>query len=123
MAVASYQDLIVWQKATDLSVECYRVTESLPKSELYGLSSQIRRAAVSISSKHCGRPRSTPHARIYPPPRLGIANGSRCELETQLLLASRIGYFGQSQIEPLLNLSGEIGRMLHTLIRRLEERL
>lgn len=121
MAVANYQDLIVWQKAMDLGVECYKLTECLPKSELYGLCSQLRRAVVSISSNIAeGQGRIHTREFIH---HLGIANGSRCEVETQLQLATRIGYFQPAQIEPLLALSAEIGRMLHTLIRRLEERL
>ena len=121
MAVSSYQDLIVWQKAMDLAVACYKVTDGLPKSEMYGLCSQLRRAVASISS-NIAEGQGRVHTREFIH-HLGIANGSRCEVETQLHLAARVGYFQPAEIEPLLELSAEIGRMLHTLIRRLEERL
>ncbi len=121
MDVLNYRELIVWQKSMDLAVECYSVVESLPKSEMYGLCSQMHRAAVSISSNIAeGQGRIHTREFIH---HLGIANGSRCELETQLLLSARIGYLKSAQIDPLLSLSAEVGRMLHSLIKRLEERL
>lgn len=121
MAISNYQDLIVWQKSMDLAVECYKVMECFPKIEMYGLCSQMRRAVVSISS-NISEGQGRIHTREFIH-HLGIANGSRCELETQLLLSARIGYLNTTQIDPLLALSAEIGRMLHSLIKRLEERL
>ncbi|PIZ95621.1 MAG: four helix bundle protein [Candidatus Magasanikbacteria bacterium CG_4_10_14_0_2_um_filter_37_12] len=86
--ISSYKDLIVWQKAMDLVVEIYKITEDFPKSELYGLTSQIRRAAISIPSNIAeGKTRNTKkdyrHFVI-------IAFASGAELETQIELAKRI---------------------------------
>ena len=87
--IKSYRDLQVWQRAVELAVHVYRVTEAFPKSEMYGLTSQMRRAAVSIASNIAeGYGRSEPELARY----LTMARGSLAELETQLEIAQRIGY-------------------------------
>ncbi|CAN5307904.1 four helix bundle protein [soil metagenome] len=111
MAIRSYRDLEVWQKAMDLAVECYRVTAGLPKSEMYGLTSQIRRAAASVAANIAegrGR-RSTRDFRRF----LDIAYGSLLEAETHAILAHRLGYIEKDALNGILDSSAEIGRMLN----------
>ncbi|HEY3172869.1 MAG TPA: four helix bundle protein [Thermoanaerobaculia bacterium] len=118
--IRSYRDLLVWQKAVDLAIECYRVSRTLPKSEMYGLASQVQRAAVSIAANIAeghGREHLGDYLR-----HLSIANGSLMELETHLLIASRLKYLSSQETAPLLIHTSEIGRMLNGLVRRLNER-
>lgn len=117
MCVRNYRELIVWQKAMDLVELIYQVTRQFPKEELYGLTSQIRRAAVSIPSNIAeGQARqSTAEFRNF----LSIAQGSRAEVETQLMIAQRLGYLPQEKTEQILNLSEEIKRMIYSLTAKL----
>lgn len=86
--IRSYRDLVVWQKGMDLVEGVYRVTKAFPKDEVYGLTSQIRRAVVSIPSNIAeGQSRMTSGEFIH---FLGIARGSLAELETQIILAQRL---------------------------------
>jgi four helix bundle protein len=115
--VASYRELIAWQKSVALVTEIYGATRQLPKEELYGLCSQIRRAAVSVPSNIAegqGR-RSTGEFKHF----LGNAQGSLCELETQLIVASNLKYLSQKQANLLLEQCAEVGRILHGLQRAL----
>src|SRR5262245_48278962 len=99
MAVKSYRDLLVWQKAMNLVVESYRLANQLPKSELYGLTSQIQRAAISVPANIAeghGRDHLGDYLR-----HLSIANGSLMELETHLLLIHRLAYLSIEDIEPV----------------------
>ncbi|WP_428825845.1 four helix bundle protein [Azonexus sp. IMCC34842] len=105
-----YRDLIVWQKAMDLVVEIYRLSQTFPATEKFGLASQIQRAAVSIPSNIAeGHARKSSGAFIN---HLSIAAGSLAEVETQLMLAERLGYCAQDLSLTLLASSDEIGRML-----------
>jgi len=117
MAAMNYQDLIVWQKAMDMTVEIYKLVKKLPKDEIYSLSDQMRRAAVSIPSNIAeGQERnSSKEFTRY----LLIAQGSRAELETQLIICQRIGYFTDSDITDVMTLLKEIGRMLNALKKKL----
>src|SRR5215813_3468593 len=120
MAIKSYRDLLVWQKAMNLVVESYRLTNQLPKSETYGLTSQIQRAAVSIPANIAeghGREHLGDYLR-----HLSIANGSLMELETELLAAQRVGYVSGDILVKPLALAGEVGRMLAGLTRSLRWR-
>jgi four helix bundle protein len=111
---ASYRDLRVWQRAMDLVLRVYGETQGFPKDELYGLTSQMRRAAVSIPSNIAeGKGRSTDRDRAL---FFCHARGSLLELETQVLIAQRLGYLNQSRAEALTKLSAELGRMLNSLI-------
>ena len=86
----SYRELLVWQKATDFAVECYRFSASFPKAETYGLTSQIRRAAVSIRAniaEGSGRGSRKEYVQF-----LLIAQGSLKELETHIIIAEKLGY-------------------------------
>jgi four helix bundle protein len=115
--IKSYQDLIVWQKAMDLVVLVYQATRLFPKEELYGLTSQVRRAVVSIPSNL-----AEGHARKSRAEFLNfvsIAQGSRAEVETQIMIAVRLSYIHQDQALPMQHLLLEIGKMLNTLKTRL----
>jgi four helix bundle protein len=120
MTNRNYADLIVWQKAMDF-VEClYRVTADFPKEELYGLTSQVRRAAVSVPSNIAegqGRQSEREFRRF-----LRMAHGSLREAETQLRIAERLKYISQACGLKLLESAAEIGRLLNGLIRSLESR-
>lgn len=110
----SYKDLIVWQKSVDLSVMIYQITEGFPKSEIYSLTSQIRRCSVSIPSNIAEgqrRGHKTEYIQF-----LRIAFGSGAELETQILIALKIGYLDEKQFNQINELLQEIMKMLNKLI-------
>jgi four helix bundle protein len=101
-------------------LDVYRCTQAFPKIETYGLTSQLRRAAVSVPSNIAeGQARrSTGEFKQF----LGNARGSLTEVETQILIARGLGYLEQNQSETLLSATGEIGRMLNGLLAALESR-
>ena len=116
--ITNYQDLLVWQKAIDLVVEAYRATAVFPKSETYGLVSQIRRAATSIPANIAegyGRGSRKEYVQF-----LVIAQGSLKEVETHFIVAERLSYLTPAQPKRLLSQTDEIGRMLGSLIRKLK---
>ncbi len=116
--VSSYQDLLVWQRGMDLAVATYRVSAALPREELYGLSSQIRRSAGSIPANIAeGYGRDNRGSYIQ---HLRIAQGSLKELETHLILATRVGIIDGTTVNPLMEAAAELGRMLRSMIRSLE---
>ena len=112
MKTQSFKDLIVWQKSYELVLGIYKMTGSFPKSEIYALSQQMRRAAVSIQSNIAGgygRKHKTEYNQF-----LSIAFGSLLELETQFLLAMDLNYISKNQtIEKLLK---EVGSMLYRML-------
>ena len=113
-----YRDLIVWQKSMDLSQMIYRHTISLPKEEMYGLTSQMRRAAVSISANIAeGQARNSTGEFLQS---LGIAKGSLAELETLIILSQNMNFLTQEDSTSLLSLSAEINKMLHALQKSLK---
>ncbi|MDO5113307.1 MAG: four helix bundle protein [Planctomycetia bacterium] len=117
MSVKSYQELIVWQKAMDLVTEVYKLVKLLPKEELYALSDQLRRAAVSIPSNIAeGQARNSTREFVN---FLSIARGSNAELHTQLMICVRLKYLTQSQIQTAQSLCQEVGKMLIALIGKL----
>jgi len=114
MAWKNYRDLIVWQKAMDVATEIFKISKKLPQEELFALSDQIRRAAVSIPSNIAeGQARISKKEFIR---FLSIAQGSRSELETQLLLAVKVGYLSDSDIDKVMGLLEETGKLLTSLI-------
>jgi four helix bundle protein len=118
MGIRSYRDLEVWQKAMDLVTECYRITRKFPRSEIYGLTSQLQRAAVSIPANIAeGRERHYQKEFIQ---HLSIAYGSLAELETHFQIAQRLNYIGMDELKELLERSGEVGRMLNGLRKALK---
>jgi four helix bundle protein len=116
----SYKELIVWQKSMELAEKVYLLVKALPKEETYALSDQIRRAAVSIPSNIAeGHARQSQKEFLQ---FLCIARGSRAELETQLLLARRLGYFetvSSELYDATMILLDEISRMLFSLTSKL----
>ncbi|NJM52319.1 MAG: four helix bundle protein [Blastocatellia bacterium] len=119
MGINSYQDLLVWQRAMDYVVICYELTKDFPKEELYGLTSQLRRCAVSVPSNIAeGHGRNTRGEYIQ---FLGIARGSLKESETQVILASRLKYISESQTSETLLKSKEVGSLLGKLINSLKK--
>jgi len=110
--VVTHKDLEVWKKTMDLAAQDYSLTARFPKEELYGLTSQIRRSAVSIPSNIAeGAARQSTKEFIHLP---DIASGSVAELETQLLLTTRMGF---SSRDNLLPQTEEIRRLLLGLLR------
>ena len=110
----SYRDLIAWQKSMDFVEEIYAAARGFPKDELYGLTTQLRRAAVSIPSNIAeGQGRLTPgEFRQF----LGHARGSLLETGTQILLAGRLHYMSSETTTHLLKLSSEVGKILNGLV-------
>ena len=121
MVVQSYRELEVWQFAMELAESCYRVTRSFPKEEMFGLTSQIRRAAVSIPANIAeGQGRDYTKEFLH---HLSISRGSLMELETHLLLSRRVGLLNQDDLDHCLTLTDRISRMLSGLRKALENRL
>jgi four helix bundle protein len=117
-AITSYRDLIVWQKSMALAEQCYAVTDQFPRDERFGLTAQIRRAAVSIPSNLAeGHNRRSRQAFAN---HVAIALGSQAELETQLQLAVRLRFLSESAASPVLAQASEVGRLLHGLVQSLE---
>jgi four helix bundle protein len=117
MKLRSYQELIVWQKAMDLVELVYASSKSFPREEIYGLTSQLRRAAVSIPSNIAeGQGRRTTADFIR---HLSISYGSLLELETQALIASRLHYLPSASCQDILKRAGEVGRVLNGLMASL----
>jgi four helix bundle protein len=118
--VQSYRDLIVWQKSIELVLEIYRATRGFPKTETYGLVSQLRRAAVSVPSNIAeGHARlSTGEFKQF----LGHARGSLMEIETQILISRKLGYIDSVQSTILFNRAAEIGKVLNGLLSSLDRK-
>ena len=114
----SYKELIVWQKSIQLCEDIYIATELFPKSEIYGLTLQIRKSAVSIPSNIAEGQRRGHKAEYIQ--FLRIAFGSGAELETQLLISLKVGYLANEKFESLHSLLEEIMKMLNSLISKLK---
>lgn len=113
----NYKELKIWQKSVDLAVRIYEVTKDFPREELYGLTSQIRRSAVSIPSniaEGAGRNTKKDFNNF-----LGISNGSSCELETQLIISQRVNFMEQAILESIQHDIKEIQKMNWSLKRSL----
>ena len=120
MAWSHYKDLVVWQKAMELTDEVYHLTRLLPKEELFSLSDQMRRAAISIPSNIAeGYGRQT--EREFKP-FLSVARGSVFEAETQINIGIRQNYYSDDTAEKALSLCNEVGRMLTRLTFQPETR-
>ncbi|TJZ60115.1 four helix bundle protein [Sphingobacterium olei] len=115
MSTVSHKDLDVWKKAIVLVSDVYRCTTAFPKEEVYSITSQIRRSAVSIPSNIAeGAARQTNKEFIQ---FLFIASGSCAELDTQLLIAKNLGYLNEDMYNGLLPKAEEIGKMINGLIK------
>src|SRR5690606_16216856 len=114
MGSISHKDLEVWKKAIVLVSDIYRITKSFPKEEVYGITSQIRRSAVSIPSNIAeGAARQTTREFIQ---FLYIASGSCAELDTQLIIGMNLGYIKENQYNEIIKNVEEIGKMISGLI-------
>jgi len=115
--IQSYRDLIVWKRSMNLVLSIYKTTDTFPKTETYGLASQLRRAAVSIPSNIAeGQARLTTAEFKQS---LGHARGSLMEVETYILLAEELGYMNRDQGEGLLAGTAEVGKILNGLLNSL----
>lgn len=115
--IQSYQDLKVWNLGMDLAVELYQISKAFPAEERFGLTSQIRKSAVSVPSNIAeGHARSSTGDYIR---FLKISKASLAELETQAILSQRLGYVDSETISPFLNQTRTLGRMLNSLISKL----
>ncbi len=113
MAVRTYRDLLAWQRAMDLVVAVYKCTRKFPKEELYALTNQIRRAVVSVPSNIAeGQGRGIGAEFRH---HLRISQGSLQEVETQMILAERLGYVTRADAEPAMCLAAEVGRLNRSL--------
>jgi four helix bundle protein len=117
--IQSFRDLQIWQKSMQLAVAVYRLTRDFPREELYGLSSQMRRSAVSVPSNIAeGQGRlNLGEFRQF----LGIARGSNCELQTQLEIARALGFGGPQLLNEADGLSHEVGKMIYAFLDSLKE--
>jgi four helix bundle protein len=113
MTIKSYRDLRVWQGGMDLVETTYRFTQSFPSREIYGLTSQMRRASVSIPS-NIAEGHTREHKKEYLQ-HLAIAQGSLAELETQFEIARRLTYLNAEQLETVLEKTVSLGKQLYAL--------
>jgi len=119
MAGQSYRELLVWQKAMQLVTDTYVMTEVFPKSEMFGLTSQLKRAVISIPSNIAeGQGRDSQKEFLY---HLSVAYGSLLEVETQIQIAVSLSFIKDAVGDKLLEQCGEVGRMLNGLTRSLRK--
>jgi four helix bundle protein len=117
----SFQDLTLWKRSMELTLAVYRLSSKFPREELFGLTGQLRRAAVSIPSNIAegyGRLNRREFRRF-----LLIARGSQCELQTQLKIAIALEYGDRESLVQALDLSNEVGKMLFSMLGKLKEKL
>ena len=115
--INSHRDLQVWQRSIQLSIATYKLTASFPKEEIYGLTSQLRRASVSVPSNIAegyGRGSRRDYKQF-----LCIARGSNLEVQTQLLIAKELHFADAPQIERVESLTVEIDKMFNTILKKL----
>ena len=120
MEVSSYRDLHVWQTGMTLATQCYFLTGEFPKEEMYGMISQVRRAATSVPANIAegyGRESTGDYIKF-----LRVAQGSLKELETHLLWAADVELTTHEKTKPVLAIADEIGRMLRSLVRSLQSK-
>jgi len=117
MSAKYYRDLTVWQQVMELVTSTYKLTDGLPKAEQYGLTTQLRRAAVSIPANIAegnGRGSRQDYTRF-----ISIALGSLMEFETLLEVAIRVEYLESAACQPVIALATEVGKMLNTMRSKL----
>jgi four helix bundle protein len=115
---SSFKDLVVWQRAVELSLATYRLTAAFPPAKQFGLSNQLRRASISVASNIAeGWGRSTRGEYLQ---FLGHARGSLCELQTQLVIAKALGFGSNELYETPDKRSGDVSRLLIALIRKMK---
>ena len=115
--ILSYRDLVCWQKAMDLVLLVYEITGKYPDDERFGLTSHTRKTAVSVPSNIA---EGTRHKTLGYISRVTISLGEHAELETQIIVANRLGYVSQTDIERFDRLSTSVGQLTHGLLRSLD---
>jgi len=116
----SFKDLSVWQRAVQLTIEIYKLTNGFPSSERFGLTNQLRRASVSVASNIAeGYGRSTKGEYLQ---FLGHARGSISEVETQLVIARALNFGAKDNLDLAESLCSEVGRLLRTMMRSLQSK-
>ncbi len=118
--ISSFKDLKTWQQAQEFAVEIYKITGSFPDEEKFGITNQLRRAAVSISSNIAegfSRQGAREKLQFY-----HVAKGSLTEVESQLDLACRVGYISEKELNSLYELAQNVGRLLTGLLRSIPSR-
>lgn len=118
--MSTFRNLLVWQKSMDLVTKIYKLTHQFPKEELFGLTSQIRRSAISIPSNIAegyGRDSNKEYLRF-----LNISISSLFEMQTQIEIAKNINYLNEADFEKLYEDSREVERMMSSFIRKIKER-
>ena len=121
MKIGSYQDLDTWKLAMEIAEDCYRLTRTFPKEELFGMTLQIRKASASApanTAEGYGRESTKDYIRF-----LQMALGSLKENETHLILSKRVELAQPRQIDPILEKCDRLGKMLHNQIRSLQQKL
>jgi four helix bundle protein len=121
MSISSYRQLKVWQIGMDLAEHVYHQTQTFPKYELYGLTSQLRRAAVSVPA-NIAEGHAQDSTKLYLR-HISITMGSLAELETELLLASRLRYLEDGHLQQVLTLADGQGKMLRSLQQSLKRKV
>ena len=115
----SFKDLVVWQRAIQLTIAVYELTSSFPPSEQFGLTNQLRRASVSVASNIAeGYGRSTTGEYLQ---FLGHARGSNYEVQTQLIISSELKFTSEQSQQLVVNLSDEVSKMLVTIMNKLRK--
>jgi four helix bundle protein len=118
--IKSYRDLLVWQQAMDLAVSCYKLSKKFPKEDLFGLTSQLRRSSASIAANIAeGHGRESSQTFIQ---YLRISQGSLKETETHIILAGRLELGVKQELKDALASCDEIGKMLRSLIRAIQDK-
>jgi four helix bundle protein len=118
--IQSFRDLQVWQRSIQMSVSVYRLTKEFPREEIYGITSQMRRSAVSVASNIAegnGRLSSGEYRQF-----LGIARGSNFELQTQFEIARALGYSDSTMLDDAEGLSVEVGKMISGMLNAMKEK-
>jgi four helix bundle protein len=118
--VQSFRDLQVWQRSIQMSVSIYRLTKDFPREQIYGITSQMRRSAVSVASNIAegnGRLNAGEYRQF-----LGIARGSNFELQTQLEIARALGYSDSRMLEDAEGLSFEVGKMISGMLNAIKDK-
>jgi len=119
--IRTFKDLLVWQKSYEVCLKIYRVSKDFPRIEQYGITPQIRRAALSVPSniaEGCGRKGTKEFIQA-----LYIAYGSNCELETQIMIARDLNFIDSQKAEELIADIASVERMLKALIKSLEAKV
>jgi four helix bundle protein len=118
--VQSFRDLVVWQRSIQMAIAVYRLTRGFPREEIYGLTSQMRRASVSISSNIAeghGRLGTNEYRQF-----LGVARGSNFELQTQIEIARGIGTGDSKLLDEVEGLSHEVGKMIFGVLEAIRDK-